>query len=120
MSTIITSGADTLEPTLVTGYASRREARSIVHTILGRENPDVTFRPASLRSGQLELLFTGESESLDAEQLHATGQTFALISTDRASVEMTYVVADGTIERELDDATRDVWIVRVPFQEVTP
>lgn len=119
MSTIITSGSETITPVLVTGYGSSRESANIIHTVLGSPNPDVTIRPAALRSGTLSLLFDDEAESLAAELLHTTGQTFAVVSTERASVEMTYVVGRGTIDRELDDATRDAWIVRVPFQEVT-
>ena len=34
---------------------------------------------------------------------------------------MSYVLADGgELARELDDETRDAWIVRVGFQEVAP
>ena len=42
-----------------------------------------------------------------------SGQIF----TERSTVTMQYVV-DGSVTRELDDATRDVWIVSVDFQEV--
>lgn len=122
MSTLITHGADTITPTQVLGYDTEREAGNIVHPILGRSNPDVTLRPARLRTGTLTLGFhgrTSEADSLTAEALHATGGVFAVVSTDRATVEMSYVV-DGMIRRELDDESRDAWVLSVGFQEVTP
>jgi hypothetical protein len=117
MTTIITSGADTLNPTMVLGYSSSRLAGNIIHPVLGREDPDVTMRPAGLRTGTLELLFTGETDGKEAEDLHSTTAVFTLTSTDRPSINMSYVAA-GRIGRELDPDTRDVWVVRIEFQEV--
>lgn len=121
MSTTISAGATILRPILVDGYSAVRESRNIVHHIIGRQDPDITRRPASLRSGSLRLLFADEAESLQAEDVHANGITFVLTSTERASIEMTYVLAEGqTITRELDDETRELWLVIVPFQEIRP
>ena len=120
MSTTITHGDDTITPTLVLGYAADREGQNRVHPIVGSERADVTFRPAKLRRGTLRLGFAGassETDSLEAESLHALGGLFMLLSTDRASVEMSYVV-DGRITRELEDVTRKNWVVSVEFQEV--
>jgi hypothetical protein len=114
---------------------------------VGAETVAVTTRPAGLRRGTLKLVFgdaaaTGseyvivdgiivpaedapinpaEDASRDAELLHATGTgVFHLSDPDRASLDLFYVVdQDGAITRELDDATRDVWIVTVAFHEVT-
>jgi hypothetical protein len=118
MATIITVGDHTMTPTQVLGYASSRQSRNIVHDILGRESPDITLRPASLRTGTLEMGFTSEADAKDAEDRHAVGGVFAIISTERASVEMSYVTA-GAIGRELEDSTRDAWVVRVDYQETT-
>jgi hypothetical protein len=121
MSTVITSGSETIEPTIIDGYSSGRESRNIVHPILGRSEPDVTLRPANLRTGTLTLGFEGptsEIDSLEAETLHATGGVFAVVSTDRGTVEMSYVV-NGQISRTLEDETRDAWLVTVDYQEVT-
>lgn len=120
MATIITHEADTITPTQVLGYRSEREAGNIIHPILGRSNPDVTLRAAALRTGELEIGFQGataEADSLAAESIHATGGIFTVLSTERASVEMTYVVS-GRVRRELDDESRDAWVVAVGFQEV--
>lgn len=144
MTTIITSGADTIYPTIVDGYESSRSARNIVHPILGRATPDVSLRPAQLRTGTLTLVFgdttetselvvidgivqplttpaqNAEEASLIAVDLHATGGVFSLSDTDRPSILMSYVVRPGDIRRDLDEQTREVWIVSIPFQEVTP
>lgn len=120
MSTVITHASGTITPTVVLGYESEREARTIVHSILGRANPDVTLRPAGLRTGTLTLGFEGataEADSLEAENVHAAVGSFAVVSTDRDTIEMPYVVS-GRITRALDDQTRDAWTVAIDFQEV--
>lgn len=108
-----------ITPDQVLRFQSDRDSGNIVHTIPGRVSPDVTLRPASLRTGTLELMFRDEQDSRDAEDAHATGSTFALIAPERPTVETFYVVT-GTITRELDPQTRDRWIVRVDYQEIDP
>ncbi|TQJ31945.1 hypothetical protein [Microbacterium sp. SLBN-146] len=119
---LITHGASTITPTEILGYTSERESRNIIHAILGRSNPDVTLRPAALRTGTLIMGFHGansEADSASAEALHATGGVFTVLSPDRGTIEMSYVAA-GRITRELEDETRDAWVLRVDFQEVAP
>lgn len=120
MATIITHEADTITPTQVLGYSAEREAGNVVHPILGRSNPDVTLRPASLRTGTLSLGFQGdtsEEDSAECAEIHAVGGVFSIFSTERATVEMSYV-SNGRITRELDDESRDAWVVTVDFQEI--
>lgn len=147
MVSSITHGADTIYPSVVDGWMSTRTRPNRVTPIVGAETVAVTTRPAGLRRGTLKLVFgdaaaTGseyviidgiivpaedapinpaEDASRDAELLHATGTgVFHLSDPDRASLDLFYVVdQDGAITRELDDATRDVWIVTVAFHEVT-
>lgn len=145
MTTHVTNGTLTFFPTVVDGYESARETATVVHQILDRANPDVTIRPAGLRTGTLRLVFanpdvayigalitiggyvfenTDPNSPLSAEQMaracedaHAQGGVFTLMSTDRYSIEMSYV-ANGTIARSLDEDTRQVWIVEIDFHEV--
>jgi hypothetical protein len=135
MVSSITHGADTIYPQVVDGWMSTRTRPNRVTPIVGAETVAVTTRPAGLRRGTLKLVFgdaaaTGseyapinpaEEASSAAELLHATGTgVFHLSDPDRASLDLFYVVdQDGAITRELDDATRDVWIVTVAFHEVT-
>jgi hypothetical protein len=115
---IITHGAETYSPAAVTGYAEDSESASIVHVILGRPDPDITQRPALLRSGTLTLVFSTEADSAEAFHGHRETGTFAIIAPDFETVEMTYVVAGGRITRRRERSGE--WIVSVPFQEVTP
>lgn len=116
MPTIITSGDITLTPDAIDGYSSERESGNIVHPILGRANPDTTLRAASLRTGTLRLTFGGEAESKEAEDVHAVGGVFAIISPERSSVEMSYTLADrGRIRRTWDNA--GFWTLEVDYQE---
>lgn len=121
MSTIITHGADTINPTLVLGYSDASDGGNIVHHILGRANPDVTLRPGNVRTGTLTLGFqsaTSEADSAAARALLNSGGVFSILSPERGTVEMSFV-RYGRVTRELDDQSRDAWIVTVEFQEVT-
>lgn len=126
MSEYVTNGVDTFTPTLIDGYESERASATIVHQILNRSAPDVTVRPAGMRTGTLRMVFAdstsdggglGEPDSKACEDAHAAGGVFNLISSDRSSIVMSYV-PHGRIRRALDDVTRDVWILEVEFHEV--
>lgn len=142
VTSIIEYGTDgVIVPTLIDGYQVSRESRNVVHSIVGRAQPDVTLRPASLRKGTLRLVFGGtsssseyvffdgyitlldldatdpEQASKDAFDAHSEPNVFVLRDSTRPTVEMTYVV-DGQIGRELDPVTRRVWIVTVDYQEI--
>lgn len=117
MSTTILHAGGVITPVLVDGYTATREAGSIVHDILGRTTPDVTLRPALTRSGTLRMLFTDEAAATDAEAVLSGAEVFTLASDERATVGMLFTVADR-VQLELDDATRNVWIVSAGFREL--
>lgn len=116
--TSIVHSSGVIVPTIVDGYQARREARTIVHPIINRPNPDVTLRAAGLRTGALRCVFADEAEALSAFGIFSSPQVLALTDPDRASIAMSFVVADGDLDIALDEVTRNVWIVRVPFVEV--
>lgn len=115
--TTLSSAGVTVQPTQVLGYASTRESRNIIHTILGRPDPDVILAPAGVRTGTLEMLFATLGDALIAEALHAAGRTVTLDDPYLPQLGMTYV-ASGVIRVELDDESRSLWHVSVDFQEV--
>lgn len=120
MTTIITFSGGEITPEVVNGFEASRAARSIVHTILGRADPDITLRPAGLRKGTLTLVFATGAAAASAEAALVVPRVFTLVDPDVPNVSMAFVVADGDVETSLDMDTQIVWIVRVPFQEVTP
>lgn len=120
MPTTITQGANTIAPQEVLSVSSEQTAGNIVHPILGRANPDVTLRPAGMRTGSIEMGFSGpnsETDSAAARALLAAGGVFTMTSTDRATVNMTFV-ASGRITRELEETTRNAWTISLDYQEV--
>lgn len=120
MATIITTGAAAITPTIVLGFDTDCESQNNVHPIIGRPIPDVTLRPATSRTGRITLGFhgpTSETDSADAETLLRTPAVFTVVSDDRATLAMSFVVY-GRIERRLDDESRDAWTVAVEFREV--
>lgn len=104
-----------IEPSATDGYDSARESGNLVHPILGKPEPDVTIRPAKMRTGTLTYWFDDEAESRAAEQAHSTGDIFTLIYGHRPTIEMSYVPS-GVIARRLDKSS--AWIVTVDFTEV--
>ena len=123
MTAQITGGATLIAPTTILGYSSVREAGTLVHPILGGGSPDVTLRPAQLRSGTLSLAFldpaTSEADSREAESVLSGPVTFTLVESDRATLGMAFVVS-GQIRRELDPETRADWTVEFDYTEVAP
>lgn len=121
MSSEITAGAVIISPTLILGYESTRKPGNVIHEILGRESPSVTFRPAGLRRGRMELLFEEESTAADAEAALAAGEVCTLSDDDRTTVAMSFVLPrDGDLSRKLDDETRAAWVVAFDWREVSP
>ncbi len=118
MSHLITAGAVTITPTAITDFRARRVARSNVHDITGRGNPDVTLRPSSLRTGSFTLTFTNTADAIAAEAAHAAGVVFTLTS-DVVGVAMSYIVPEGGGTDIAQDVTLAAWTLVVDFQEVT-
>lgn len=117
MSTTITTGDTTITPTIITGWEASQDSRNVIHTIIGRPSPDVTLKPAALRSGTLEMVFETAADAEEARQLHTDAVVFTLTSTDQTTINMTYVVS-GNIGSVLEDVTRNLWIITVDFQEI--
>jgi hypothetical protein len=117
--TTIAHSTGVITPTIVDGYRAARTPRTILHPILGRADDDVTFRPASLRKGTLSLVFATEAAANSAAAALAIPQVLTLADPD-ITIGMTFVVSDEDTEIELDDETRDAWILTVPFREIAP
>ncbi|MCE4024662.1 hypothetical protein LXM50_01605 [Microbacterium sp. Au-Mic1] len=120
MATTITAGATTITPILIDGFEASRSGGSIVHPILGRTNPDITLRPAGMKTGTLSLLFAVEADANMAWNALSDPAVFVL-SSDERTVSMSFVVPESqALSLKLDPETRDHWTLSVPFQEVTP
>lgn len=122
MTALITGGATSITPDVVLGYESAREAGSIAHPILGSSSPDVTLRPAQMRSGSLTLGFlqaTAEVDSSAAESNLAAAVAFTLTESTRPTAGMRFVVT-GPIRRTLSTETRATWTVSFDYTEIAP
>ena len=116
--TTISHSSGVITPDQVDGYEPSIEVRSIVHTILGRPDPDITFRPAGMRTGTLPLVFGSRADAWAAVAVLRVPQVLTLADVDVPEVGMSFVVAPGELRPVLDSETRAVWIVEVPYQEV--
>lgn len=120
MTSTITHGSGVITPRVIEGYEANREARTVVHDILNRANPDVTLRAPGLRRGSLKCVFATEAEAVAAFGVLGVPQILVLADDTVPSVGMSFVVAEGDLAVMLDPETRVVWVVVVPFIEVTP
>lgn len=110
------TGASTA-PALILGYQTARTSRSIVHDTLDG-GIAVSLIPPRPRSGTLRLFYTEQADAFAALELHARVSTFALVSDERAPINMVYTVAGSDLRLELDEQTRHRWTLDVPYQEV--
>jgi hypothetical protein len=113
---VITWSGDPIEPAVIEEYETANAAGNIVHSILGVEAPDVTLRPAGLRTGTIALTFDTEAESALARTAHGLPEVFTLTVTGRSYLDMTYVLGQSGILSYRTAAGR--YVVEVGFQEV--
>lgn len=106
----------TMNPDLVVEFTTRRASRNVLHEVIGSPDLYVTLREGGRRSGSWVMLFELEADAQECFDTHMLQGTFAIADTDRPAVACTYVT-DGEAELQLDDETRSVWLVTVPYRE---
>lgn len=118
MNTITYPGAtEPITPAAIDGYQAARESGTVLHPVVGRESPDVTLAPASLRAGTLVLVFPDRDSAAVAFDAFAQPVAFTL-TTATPSFDMYFVVTD--LVRATLGSTRVEVVLEVPFQEVAP
>lgn len=117
MSATITSGTTTVVPLFVAGYQSSRTGQSVFNKVLGRSYPDVALVPASPRRGTLRCVFASEADASACERLHALAAVFTFADPDVPTSTMAYVL-DGSLTRQLDPETLELWVISIDYQEV--
>jgi hypothetical protein len=109
---------DEITPELVMSTTHARELRTVVIDIPNSDEPYISLERARLRTGTLELFFDDDETAAErAEEIIAAGGTYTLTYPERLSWEMRFTPT-GTLERRLDDETRDHWVVSFGFQEL--
>ncbi|WIB68804.1 hypothetical protein DEI93_07180 [Curtobacterium sp. MCBD17_035] len=106
-----------VQPLLMLGYADTRNTNTVVHTVLGAAEPDVMWRPPSLRTGTFQFLFDNSDDAQTALTIVQNGAPALMDDTDRPELAMSFV-ASGSVSLELDDQTQTLWVLSVGFQEV--
>lgn len=117
-TTTLLVGATVFAPTAVETVDVSRAGRTLVHDVLGRSNPDVTLRASGLRTGTLDLVFSGEADGKAALDALAVG-VVAQVASSAAALTLSFVVPEGQ-DVALSRARAGYWTLSVPFQEVQP
>ena len=116
----ITDGVSTITPDLILGWRSTRTSRTVLHTVIGKPDPDVTLRPSGLRAGVLRLFFLTSDDAHAAEALHTTAAVLHLdADPEQPDLSMAYVTAGPVDYAAATDEGRH-WTLDVTYQEVTP
>lgn len=115
----ILNPADVITPTIIDGYEGSYETRTIVHNVIGAATTNVTFVPVGPKSGVMQLVFATKADAAAAATALKVGAMFTLDTDQDAPIDMTFVVAGGSLTIRLDPETRSVWLLEVPFAEVT-
>jgi len=113
----ISSGTLTFTPELITAWETSQNSRNVIHDIIGKSDPDVTLKPASTRSGTLEMLFLSASAANSARGVLANGTIFTISDSETWLNGLDFVM-NGTISAALEDTTRDLWTITADFVEV--
>ena len=117
MSTTITNGTSSVTPQLIVEYAHTRAARTLVHDVIGSSVPDVTMRPARIRTGTLTAILTSRVDALALDAMLAAPSVLVIASTDELALNgLRLVVADGEISTRLVGSRH--WLVEWPYQEI--
>lgn len=117
MTHTITVGTTVINPIAVEGYEVTRASQNVVHPIPGKPDPDVSLRPAALRSGTITVLFEDEEDAWIAHQALSLGEVCTFETTTRIGLDMSFVTVDN-IDISLDPTTAAAWRVTFGFQEV--
>lgn len=115
----ITSGTLFFSPQEITAWETEQQSRNVVHTIIGRTDPDVTIKPASSRSGTLELLFLTAADANTARGILTNGASFTISESTAWLNGLTFVMS-GSITAVLEDTTRNLWTISADFTEIIP
>ena len=115
--TTISSGTLTFTPELVTAWETSQTSRNVLHTIIGKADPDVTLKPSSTRSGTLEMLFLSASSANTARGILANGTIFTISDSETWLNGFDFVMS-GTISTVLEDTTRNLWTISADYTEV--
>lgn len=116
MSTTISYGSESFTPVTVDGWAQESESRTIVHELISGDI-EVTHAPGGPRTFTMQLVFPVEADAAGCAELHRTAPYLDLVTDERVLPNGRYVVT-GRVGVELDDETRDVWVVTVDATEV--
>lgn len=119
MATTISSGASSFTPELVLGWNANQTSGNILHTIIGRTDPDVTLKAATLRSGTLEFLFLTSTAATAARAILEAGAAFSITADETWLTGFDFVLS-GNLSSVLEDVTRNLWTISADFQEIIP
>ena len=99
-------------------YETALKVENILHPVLNGAGHNITWKPTRNRAGTLTVLFATAAHAWAAVALLRTSYTFTL-TADVPELSMTFAVRPGDLKPR-NEQTFKVWLLDVPFQDVTP
>lgn len=118
MTTISKAGVS-VDASMVLGWSSTRDARTVEHAIIGKPAPDFTLRASTPRGGTLSYFLPDLADAIALEALHGDDPAPVTL-TDPAipGGTLTYVVTGGVELLAADEAGLH-WQVNVQYRATT-
>lgn len=114
----VSRGDVTLTPDLIMGWELTREARSVVHSIIGTDEVVVTARPPAPPAGELRLIWTDAAAAhAAADELSIPGGAWTWSEPDALAGDFVAYVSGRVTVAALDDEA-SAWQVTVEVQGV--
>lgn len=119
MTTSITSGIHSTTPLFVKSWETSQATRNVIHNIVGKSEPDITLKPAGLRTGTFELFYASQEDAENARAVLSLPTVFLVSSDDETWLNDFKFVSVDSISAALDETDLTSWHFSVGFQEVT-
>lgn len=117
MSIQILNNETTIEPVMLLEYEAEVASHNIIHSIIGKGDPDVSLADDSTKIGTLHLFFDTKADAWNAFNALRDVSVWTLNDTDHPEIDMDFTRRDR-MKIRLDMVSRRRWIVEMDYQEI--
>lgn len=117
MTVQILNNESLIEPVMLLEYQTEVVSNNVIHTIIGKGEPDVSLAEDMTRQGTLHLFFDTKADAWAAFYALRGISTWTLTDTDHPEIDMDFTRRDRMVLR-LDSVSRRRWIIEMDYQEI--
>lgn len=117
MTVQIINNETTIEPLMLLEYEAEVVSNNVIHTIIGKGEPDVSLADDTTRQGTLHLFFETKEDAWAAFAALRDTSVWTLSDTDHDEIGMDFTRRDN-MKIRLDSTSRRRWILEMDYQEI--